>query len=72
MNHSGEALSANRSRRFVFDSPGKLRGASGYAGGASFIEMEIYQQVAYGMAGSNSRYTAATRPAIYFASSAYF
>ncbi len=61
---------AARSRWFVFGSPGKLRGVSGYAGGAIIIEMEVYQQDAHGRAGSSSRHTAAARPAIYFASSA--
>jgi hypothetical protein len=61
-----------RSRRFVFGSPGGARGVSGYAGGAGIMEMKVYQQDAHGMVGSSSRYTAAARPAIYFASSAYF
>jgi hypothetical protein len=34
--------------------------------------MVAYQQDEQGMAGGNPGYTAAARPAIYFASSAYF
>jgi hypothetical protein len=34
--------------------------------------MEAYQQEALGKAGVNPGYTAAARPAIYFASSGYF
>jgi hypothetical protein len=38
----------------------------------SFIEMWLFQQDAHGRAGSNPRYTAAARLAIYFASSVFF
>jgi hypothetical protein len=35
-------------------------------------QMEVFQQDVHGKAGSRSRYLAAARPAIYFASSTYF
>jgi hypothetical protein len=70
--HPVEVGEVERFRRFVFVSPGGARGVSGYAGGPSPVEVEVCQQDAHGRAGSSSRYTAAARPAIYFASSTYF